>query len=148
MHLATHSPATLDYARPGIKRISRAPTVLEILMCMIMLAILSAVLVPRYIDHTEPSRISASLTDLQALTTAIRQFQADTGRLPTNDEGLSALLNCPDDLTQNWRGPYITHPAKDPWGNSYLYLQLPSGKFEVRSCGRDGAPNTADDLVQ
>jgi len=41
-------------------------------------------------------------------------------------------LTRPDDLTDRWHGPYIMHPAKDPWGNPYIYRLLPSGNFEIR----------------
>ena len=76
----------------------------------------------------------------------LTQFSTDTGRLPTNAEGLAALLTAPPNLP-NWNGPYIQHPANDPWGRPYVYRTLINGDFDLRSAGPDGQPNTRDDIV-
>jgi len=39
-------------------------------------------------------------------------------------------------------------PLQDPWGHDYLVEQRPrSARWQVRSCGQDGARGTDDDLV-
>jgi general secretion pathway protein G len=91
-------------------------------------------------------RVSAAKSDVAAIEGALGQFSADTGRLPTDAEGLDALLTAPPGLV-NWRGPYLQHPAKDPWGRPYVYRVLKNGEFDLRSAGPDGQANTGDDIA-
>jgi general secretion pathway protein G len=138
---------TLPYARRGtIKPRSRRPTLLEIVMVSFLLFIGAAVILPRMVDRDGWPPHGRVEADLSTLEQAVDAFQRDTGRLPAATEDLSVLLTAPADLP-SWRGPYIIHPAKDPWGHPYLYRQLPSGNFEIRCVGPDGKANTADDAV-
>jgi general secretion pathway protein G len=92
------------------------------------------------------AKLASTRTGLASLSTALNTFAADTGRLPTTAEGLSALLTAPPALA-SWHGPYITRPPVDPWGNPYVFRILTSTTFDLRSAGPDGQPNTADDIV-
>jgi general secretion pathway protein G len=52
------------------------------------------------------------------LRVALEAFRADTGRLPTTEEGLRALTARPPGVT-GWRGPYLLSDRRlnaDPWG--------------------------------
>jgi hypothetical protein len=45
---------------------------------------------------------------LEAVAGGLRQFRTDTGALPTEDQGLAALLHEPDDVPPGkWHGPYV-----------------------------------------
>jgi general secretion pathway protein G len=73
---------------------------------------------------------------------AVNQFKADTGRYPTQDEGLRALVQRPLDVT-NWpTGGYlqITDVPKDGWGHDFIYrLQPETGHpFVIICLGADG----------
>ena len=63
----------------------------------------------------------------------------DTGRYPSAQEGLRALLTNPGSL-RGWNGPYVKKEAEllDPWGNPYHYSNV-GGKVEVFSLGADNA---------
>jgi general secretion pathway protein G len=66
----------------------------------------------------------------------------DTGRLPTEDEGLSVLIEQPTDVS-NWQtGGYLetTSLPKDGWGRDFMFQLYPeSGKpFVIKSFGADG----------
>ena len=67
---------------------------------------LAAVVVPRFTSRTEQAKNTAAATDISVMEGAIDAFQVDTGRFPTNDEGLSALVQMPGNV-KNWQGPYI-----------------------------------------
>ncbi|MGH8305381.1 MAG: type II secretion system major pseudopilin GspG, partial [Steroidobacteraceae bacterium] len=82
--------------------------------------------------------------DVQALETALTLFYMDNSKYPTNEQGLSALVQQPTDPTiRNWKvGGYIERVSKDPWGNPYQYA-FPGthGKtYDLYSLGADGQP--------
>jgi type II secretion system protein G len=93
--------------------------------------------------------------DLHILRSAVRQAKMDSGRLPTEEEGLDMLVRRPADWPDAapWT-PYLDslEPPRDAWGNVYAYVldaNLPGG-FGIYSCGRDGVissnGNDLDDL--
>jgi general secretion pathway protein G len=68
----------------------------------------------------------------------------DTGRYPTEQEGLMALIKKPADVT-GWRpGGYLqtTDLPKDNWGNDFVYK---CDQFVIISYGADGKPGGAGD---
>jgi type II secretion system protein G len=87
--------------------------------------------------------------DVEALQGALTQFKDDTGRYPSASEGWDALLYRPSNVTK-WYGPYIAQPAKDPWGNDYVYVYPGVHNprdFDVYSLGpegKDAKGNTAN----
>jgi general secretion pathway protein G len=68
---------------------------------------------------------------------ALMQFQQKSGRYPTSDEGLEALVTQPPGL-EGWGGPYMDKRyLTDPWGNKFKYT-LDGGKVTIMSLGADG----------
>jgi len=90
----------------------------------------------------------------KVLNSAIDVFCLNTGRYPSEEEGLTALLTRPENA-EGWGGPYFkdwkTIP-EDPWGNAYRYVLKPRSsstllttdnipeETEVISLGADGEP--------
>jgi general secretion pathway protein G len=67
-------------------------------------------------------------------------FRIDTGRLPTQAEGLEVLIRAPADASE-WLGPYIAkgRVPLDPWGREYRYALDAAGEaYAVISYGADG----------
>jgi general secretion pathway protein G len=79
-------------------------------------------------------------------------FEQDTGRYPSTDEGLLALIQNPQ--IRNWRGPYlksVSVPA-DPWGSVYRYaypseLTASETLYDIVSAGPDGVYGNSDDVT-
>ncbi len=99
-------------------------------------------------------RISPLNANMRYLTNAVNQFRMDTGRLPTTEEGVNALVVRPSGV-QNWQiGGYLetTKVPKDSWGTPFGYLRDPNlpGGFGIYSCGLDGITisdgNDTDDI--
>ena len=68
-------------------------------------------------------------------------FEALNGRLPTNEEGLQALLVNPDPANLHKWSKLIDTLPKDPWGREYQYFTRSSdGKlsYGIYSFGKDG----------
>jgi general secretion pathway protein G len=89
--------------------------------------------------------MSAAMSEIQNLRTALDSFQVDNGFYPTNVSGLQDLIRRPIGAT-NWHGPYVGDIPKDPWGRDYVY-ECP-GKhaaqgypYDLLSIGPPGASN-------
>jgi type II secretion system protein G len=88
--------------------------------------------------------------DVVNLSAALDFFYRDTGRYPSADEGLPALV-MPPPAANGWHGPYLKRVPTDPWGFPYYYqypVQDDDGgvDFAVVSAGPDGKLGTADDI--
>ena len=71
---------------------NRGFTLVELLLVLVILAVLAAVVVPKFTKRSEQARIAAATTDIANLGTALDTFEVDTGRYPTSDEGIRALM--------------------------------------------------------
>jgi general secretion pathway protein G len=130
------------------RRIRSGFTLIELLLVLVILAVLAAVVVPKFTNRSEQARITAAKTDISSLSGQIDTFEIDCGRYPTSDEGLGALLQAPPNV-QNWHGPYIKGGAlpKDPWGNAYIYRYPGSqnqNQYDLYSLGPDGREGNDD----
>jgi general secretion pathway protein G len=108
-------------------------------LILLFLLILAAFLWPRSLSH--PAPISAALTQISLLETALYIFKVDNGYFPAGTNGLVDLTRQPPGAT-NWHGPYISRAVpKDPWGHDYIYecpgRHNPQG-FDISAVGPDG----------
>lgn len=73
---------------------------------------------------------------MQNLGSAIEVFYLDTGRYPTSDEGLGALVQRPGTGT-GWNGPYLRSASlpRDPWGGQFGYAAptADGSHYEIRA---------------
>jgi len=129
------------------RRRTTAFTLIELLLVLVILAILAAVVVPKFTGRTEQARTSAAKADVASLKVALNSFEVDTGRFPTNEEGLDALVNKPGDL-QGWKRPYVEKLPNDPWGHPYVYRCPGTGNkdFDLFSTGPDAHEGGGDDI--
>jgi len=123
----------------------------ELMAVLIILGLLATVLVRNFMGQTDRARVITTKANLKILHSAISHFKMETGRFPTEDEGLIALIEQPSDV-ETWEpGGYLesTEIPKDGWQNDFIYELYPeSGKqFVIRSCGPDGEEGTEDDLL-
>ncbi len=128
-------------------RLGRSPMMLG--LSVIGLLVLGALLTGRAsrIQPREGQRISRedkATRELEALRTALERFHADTGRYPTPEEGLKALVLNPG--IPGWKRNYVNVVRPDPWRTPYQYTLTPEGP-EVRSSGPDHKAATADDIT-
>lgn len=124
-------------------------TLIELLLVLVILAVLAAIVVPKFTGRSEDARKSAAKSDISALDGAIELFEQDAGRYPSNDEGMSALIDSPNGV-KAWKGPYFKGSLpKDPWGNPYVYRypgQHNGNGFDLYSTGPDGKDGGGDDI--
>jgi general secretion pathway protein G len=126
-------------------------TMVELMAVLIILGLLATLVVTKVASKIDQARITTTKANLKILHSAVNQFKMDTGRFPTEDEGLRALIEQPTDV-QIWEpGGYLetTELPLDGWGHDFKYELFPeSGKqFAIRSFGPDGEEGTDDDLL-
>ena len=126
------------YHLPSLSRPSGL-TMIEILIVISIIAILSALIVPKLMKRPDQARVLAAKQDISTLTQALNFYKLDNFSYPTTDQGLISLVKKPtiDPIPPNWMGPYINKINRDPWGGNYHYkLEIKNG-FEVLSYGAD-----------
>lgn len=129
------------------RRRSEGFTLLELLVVVAIIGLLAAYVGPRYFTQLGKSEITVAKAQIEAFSNALDQYRLDTGRYPSSEQGLAALVTRPGN-EKKWNGPYLSKAIPtDPWGNPYRYRNPgPKGDFEILSYGKDGAPGgTGDD---
>jgi len=124
----------------------RGFTLLELLVVVVIIGLLASYVGPRYFSQLGKSEATTAKAQMQAFSRALDQYRLDTGRYPTAEQGLNALVTRPGSEPK-WNGPYLqnTVPA-DPWGKTYVY-RIPGekGDYDIVSFGKDGAPGGTGD---
>lgn len=120
-------------------------SLVEILIALVIIAILGAYVGLNLLGQTDEARVTAAKGQIVTLSAALNLYKAQQGQLPTQQQGLQALVEA---STQNPvpkrfpEGGYLdsTTVPVDPWENPYGYL-IPGRKgeaFEIISYGADG----------
>jgi len=115
-------------------------TLFEILVVITILGLLAGLVGPKLYKHISGAKTRAAKTQVEMFGTALDAFRLDTGRFPTNEEGLKALREKPSGV-ENWQGPYLPKDIPlDPWGKPYIYKSPGEhGDYDLMSYGLDGA---------
>lgn len=117
-------------------------TLIEMLVVVTIIALFAAVVAPRLLSRGDQARTVATRQQINAFMTALGTYKLDTGKFPSNEEGLAALRAKPQGLDQ-WNGPYLPQEIpKDPWGRAYIY-KFPGehgDEPDVISYAADGQP--------
>ena len=115
-------------------------TLIELMIVIAILGMMAYMVAPRLMGVMGKAKPKITQADIKNLETAIDLYYLDVGRYPTEEEGLKALYQRPDNVP-NWAGPYIKQAPKDPWGREYVY-KFPGerGPYDLYSYGADGQP--------
>jgi len=116
-------------------------TLLELLVVVAIIGLLVGYVAPRYFSQLGKSEVTAARAQIDGLEKALDQYRLDTGRFPTTEQGLKALVVKPPDEPK-WKGPYLRKDLPlDPWGNAYQYKAPGThGDYDIISYGKDGQP--------
>lgn len=117
-------------------------SLIEVLIVLAILSLLFSIVGPQVVGYLGSSRTQVAKVQIQNLAAALELFRLDTGRLPTTDEGLVALVTRPKSL-EIWNGPYVrgSKLPVDPWGRMFVY-RTPgqSSEFDLLTMGADNQP--------
>ncbi|TGE01033.1 type II secretion system major pseudopilin GspG [Methylobacterium nonmethylotrophicum] len=128
-------------ARPRPRWTRRGFTLVEILVVLTIIGLIMGLIGPQVFNVLGDARGKTAKIQIQTLGSALDVFYMDTGRYPTPDEGLIALVQRPADV-EAWNGPYVKggRVPKDPWGRAYVY-RVPGRNdepYEISSLGPSG----------
>jgi general secretion pathway protein G len=127
------------FPRPG--GTSRGFTLLELLVVIVIIGLLAGLIAPRYFDTVGKSKAKIARAQMDSFEKALEQYRFDVGTLPTQAQGLEALMTAPAN-TSKWQGPYLKKAIPpDPWGHAYVYKLAGNGReADILSLGSDGQP--------
>ena len=120
-------------------------TLIEIMVVVVILGILAAIVVPKFLDRPDQAKVTKAQVDMKGLEEALGMFKLDNGFFPSTEQGLEALVTQPDTGRIPGKYPeggYLKNVPLDPWNNSYVYLSpgLHNKNFDLISYGADGQP--------
>jgi len=115
-------------------------TLIEILVVLVLIGIVMGVVAGNFIGRGEEAKRKAAKIEIEQIGQTLDLYKLETGRYPTTQEGLQALISAPPGVN-NWNGPYWKKSTlpKDPWGNEYHYTSPGQhGAYDIVSYGADG----------
>lgn len=120
---------------------TRGFTLLELLVVMVILGLLAGFVAPKYFAQVGKSEVKVARSQIEALEKALDMYRLETGRLPTTEQGLEALVARPQ-TEPKWGGPYLKKAVpRDPWGRPYVFKSPGEhGDYDLYSLGKDGRP--------
>jgi general secretion pathway protein G len=93
---------------------SRAFTLVEIMVVVVIIGILAATIIPKFMTTAFDAKVSAAKGHVAELQAALERFYVHMDRYPTTEEGLKVLVEAPANDKDKWRGPYIEKCATIP----------------------------------
>jgi general secretion pathway protein G len=122
-----------DAARAGF-------TLVEMLVVLVIIGLIMGLVGPRVLNYLSDARAKTAKLQIESFASALDLYFLDTGRYPSSNEGLTALVRRPAGI-ETWNGPYLKGGGvpQDPWGNPYVY-RAPGerGAYDIVSRGADG----------
>lgn len=115
-------------------------TLIEVMVVVIILGILAAIVVPKFMSRPEQARIIKVKQDLVAIQSALDLYKLDNGIYPSTEQGLAALVQKPSipPIPRDWKSDgYLQKLPQDPWGEAYQYTN-DSEKLKIYSFGPKG----------
>lgn len=128
----------------SFRSVARGFTLIEIMVVVVIIGLLAAIVAPKILGRTDDARAAKAKQDIRALESALELYKLDNFAYPTTQQGLESLVARPSGEPQprNYKqGGYIKSLPKDPWGNTYQYLQPGArGEIDLFSLGADQKP--------
>ncbi len=121
---------------------SRGFTLIEVMVVITILAILAALVVPKFVGQADDARIVAAKVQIKNIEGGLALYKLDNGIYPSTDQGLDALVQQPTigEIPTHWRaGGYLPKVPLDPWSHKYVYFSPGThGDYDLLSYGADG----------
>ena len=117
----------------------KAFTIIELMVVITIIGILASLVAPKFMGKLETTKVKTTKAQIEMLSTSLDSFNLDTGRYPTESEGLKVLWTKTKDI-RGYDGPYLPKAVKaDAWGNPYMYVTTSDDHaFDIISYGKDG----------
>lgn len=129
-------------------------TLLEILVVVMIITILASIVTVSVLRKPGEAKVSAARMQIKQLQTAVQLYRSEQDRIPTQEQGLEALVARPTMEPVPERYPdegYLDSRVvpTDPWKNEYIYLApgRHGEPFEIISYGSDGEPGGEEEAA-
>jgi len=127
------------------RRKQRGFTLIEIMVVVVILGVLAAIIVPKFLSRPDEAKVTKAKIDIKSLEETLGLFNLDNGFYPSTEQGLSALVSKPEigRIPNRYpEGGYLKRVPADPWGTPFVYLSpgVHSRDFDLISYGADGQP--------
>ena len=96
----------------------RGLTIIELMIGAAIAAVLVAVAMPQFVGYVRKTEVKQAIADIRMFEMLIERYRTEMGALPNDLEASVDPL------------------PSDPWGNSYPYLNLQSGKPNTKGKAR------------
>lgn len=137
-----------------LRRIRKGFTLVEVLVVVVVIAILAAVVIPKFINSGLRGKESALRSNLKLLRNAVEMFHNDCDAWPATladltvtsapATGLDDSGNSKAIIASRWKGPYLAAIENDPVsGAAFTYgTASPNvGKVTASASGNDSEGN-------
>ncbi len=128
-------------------------TLVELLVVIVVLAVLAAIVLPKFVNSSARSKESALQADLRELRNAVSAFQVDTGRYPNaladlaeSDETRVRGADGAAVNARDWHGPYIESVPTDPVTGTAFKYDKNTGKVSSGAVGTGPSGNLYGNL--
>jgi general secretion pathway protein G len=123
-------------------------TLIEIMAVVLIIGLLTTLVGTVIFQQVDKARVTAARAQIKTLESALEFYRMDSGRYPTTEQGLDALVHEPtiEPVPRDYRPEgYLQGGAvpEDPWGELYQYLSPGENNaysFDLWSYGADGQP--------
>lgn len=129
----------------------RGFTLIEIVLVLAIIMVLMGVAIKGISGFRDNARRTRAKADIDAVTSALTLYESNNLRLPTQEQGLQAMVVKPTTapIPRNWSKLMKAVPL-DPWGSEYQY-RIPATRsqdndYDLFSMGKDGKADTEDDV--
>ncbi|MEH6590819.1 MAG: type II secretion system major pseudopilin GspG [Halioglobus sp.] len=115
-------------------------TLMELLVVLAILGLLMSLVGPRVLNQLGGAKSKTAAIQIKDLEQTLEMYMLDTGRFPSSEDGLDALVNKPGNAP-GWNGPYLKSDVPlDPWKRPYNY-KYPGdhGEVDIFTYGKNGA---------
>jgi general secretion pathway protein G len=115
-------------------------TLMELLVVLAILGLLMSLVGPRVLNQLGGAKSKTAAIQIKDLEQTLEMYMLDTGRFPSTEDGLDALVNKPGNAP-GWNGPYLKSDVPlDPWNRPYNY-KYPGdhGEVDIFSYGKNGS---------
>ncbi|MCA0361603.1 MAG: prepilin-type N-terminal cleavage/methylation domain-containing protein [Armatimonadetes bacterium] len=117
-------------------------TLAEMMTAVGIMAVLTAMATPSFVNSFQRSRENALKSDLAVVRSSVQMFFTDTGAFPNSLADLTVTTAPGTGRSRSgasvnidfrdWRGPYLATLPSDPIsGNAFTYYPSPSGAFRA-----------------
>jgi prepilin-type N-terminal cleavage/methylation domain-containing protein len=128
------------------KKKQKGFTLVELLVVVAILAVLAAILLPRFLGYTDKAREAQTMKDIRSMCTVVEAFTATDGNYPEaslDTDNPRSIASIMQSKGIKWTGD--DNGVVDPWKNPYYY-DLTDDYYCVASPGKDGILSTSDDI--